>query len=185
MLRLSREQGFALLALLGFLLACAAAPALALKARSDAAQALLDENDLLRRLTAAQRRAVDKAGDRPQASEAPAAAFLSAQTPGIATAQLESYLATVAQKFRANLASSSVLPADQSDTPDIVRIQANIDVEYEALQPLLYKLEADTPYVFVDLLTLRPANASSKRTTRGSPMRATLNLKAIWRQPST
>jgi general secretion pathway protein M len=133
-------------------------------------------------LTAAQRRVGDKASDRAPMAEAPAEAFLSAQTPGLATAQLEAYLSNLAETFHASLTSSSAQQADSSDTPDIVRIQAHIDVAYEALQPLLYKLEAGAPYVFVDSLTLRPASAASKQ---GAPMRALLSLKAIWRQRST
>jgi general secretion pathway protein M len=182
---LNRERRFALLALFGLLLVCAIAPALALKARSDAAQALADANDLVKRLTAAQRRVGDKAGDRAPMAEAPPEAFLSAQTPGLATAQLEAYLSDLAETFHASLTSSSAQQADSSDTPDIVRVQAHIDVDYESLQPLLYKLEAGAPYIFVDSLALRPANAASKRGGEGAPMKATLGLKAIWRQRST
>jgi general secretion pathway protein M len=182
---LGRERRFALLALFGLLLVCAIAPALALKARSDAGQALDDANDLVRRLTAAQRRVGDKPGGRAPMAEAPGEAFLSAQTPGLATAQLEAYLSDLAETFHASLTSSSAQQADSSDTPDIVRIQAHIDVDYGSLQPLLYKLEAGAPYVFVDSLTLRPADAASQRGVQGAPMKATLSLKAIWRQRST
>lgn len=185
MIKPSREQSFALAALLGLILVCVIAPAMAFKARSDALQALSDENDLLGRLAAAQRRAGEKVGDHAQQTEAPAAAFLSAQTPGLATARLEAYLSDLALTFHANVVSSGAEPADHADQPDIVRVRATMDVDYEALQALLYKLETSAPYVFLDSLTLRPASAPSKRAAHGAPMKATLGLKAIWRQNPT
>ena len=184
MIRLTRDRYFALAILFVVLVVSAMAPALALRARSDALEALSDENGFLKRLTDAQHRANDKAGDAAQMTKAPAGAFLNAQTPGLATAQLEAYFSDLAETSRASLASVSAQQADPSDAPDIVRIQASIDVEYEALQSLLYKLEAGTPYVFVDLLRLRPANASTGRPAHGSPMKVTLGLRAIWRASS-
>ena len=184
MIRLTRDRCIALAILSIVLFVSAMAPALALRARWDALETLSDEEGFLKRLTDAQHRANAKAGDGAQIREAPAAAFLNAQTPGLATAQLEAYFSDLAQTSRASLASVSALQADQSDAPDIVRIQANIDIEYEALQSLLYKLEAGTPYVFVDMLKLRPASVSSSRPAYDSPMKVTLGLRAIWRQSS-
>ncbi|HLW90837.1 MAG TPA: type II secretion system protein GspM [Roseiarcus sp.] len=184
MFGLNRRRLFALLTLSAFLLVCAMAPTVALKARSDALVELSDAKDLLGRLTNGQRRPGVNAGDRPQTPEAPATAFVNAQTPGLAIAQLETYLSNLAEPFHASLISFSGEQPDRADTPEIIRIRANIDLEYDALQPLLYKLEAGAPYVFVDSLTLRPSNARASGA-RAANMKAAIGLKALWRQGPT
>lgn len=179
MVKLDREQTIAIAALFLVLLCCAAAPALSLKARSDALQALADERDMLRRFRLAHRHAGGKVDAQEQVHAAPAAAFLKAQTSGLASAQLEAYLSQVALAQQASVLSSGVQQAHTSDTSDMVRIQATLNINYEALQGLLFKLETGTPYVFVDSMTLQTAEA----TTRYTPMiRVTLNLRAIWRR---
>jgi general secretion pathway protein M len=183
--KLSREKYLAIAALVALVLIGAIAPTMALLERSDAEQALSDERDLVSQLVAAKQRANKQKQEPMQLAEAPPEAFLKAQTAGLAIAQLEAYFSTLAQANRANLVSASAQPADQSDAPDIVRVQVNIEVEYEALQPLLYKLETGAPYVFVDSLRLRSeAPSSNKGRQRGLPLKATLGLKAIWRSSS-
>jgi hypothetical protein len=183
--KLSRQKYLALAALFAFVLVGAIAPALALLARSGAQQALSDEQDLVSRLVEAKQRANKQRQEPAQLAEAPAEAFLKGQTAGLAIAQLETYFSKLAQANHASLTSASAQPADQSDAPDIVRIQVNIDVEYEALQSLLYKLEAGTPYVFVDSLRLRSETLSpNKNRQRDAPLKVTLGLKAIWRSSS-
>ena len=178
---LSRKRSLALLALAGFLLAIVIPPALALKARSDAAVTLVDAQAQLDRLLGAERRAAAKANGSGHPGEAPAEAFLDAQTPGLATAQLEAHVAKLAASLHASLASSSAQQPDRSDGPDTIRVQANIELDYDALPALLYKLESGEPYVFVESLTVRPANASSSHNAQNVPMRVSFGLKALWR----
>jgi general secretion pathway protein M len=178
----SRNRSLALAALLGLIVVGAGVPMLALSARSEALQELSDVKDAYARVMAAQSSGKGKSGARPEKAEAPPEAFLSAQTPGLAAAQLEAYLASVTSSLRASLNSSNAQQTDRSDPPDVVHVRANIDVDYKALQPLLYRLESGTPYIFIDSLTLRPANASSRRDANTLPMRATLDVRALWRQ---
>ena len=181
-MKLDREQVMSIAALSLLVLGCAVAPALSLKARSDASQALLDESDMLRRLQLAHRHSGRERGAREQAQAAPATAFLNAQTPGLASAQLEAYLSRLALAQPANLISSSVQQGQRSDTPDMVRVQATLDVTYAALQGLLFKLETGTPYVFVELMSLQPASANAQHVGNTPMMKVTLNLRAIWRR---
>jgi general secretion pathway protein M len=185
MSKLSREKYLALAGLFAFVLVGAIAPVMALLARADAEQALSDQRDILSRLVGAKQHGNKQIQDAAQLAEAPPEAFLKAQTAGLAIAQLEAYFSTLAQTNHASLVSVSAQPADQSDAPDIVRIQVNIDVAYDALQPLLYKLETGAPYVFVDSLRLRSETLSANKGRQSAlPMKATLGLKAIWRSSS-
>jgi general secretion pathway protein M len=181
----SRERLFAIAGLLAALFACIAAPTLALKARAEAAQELSDATEALSRLEAAQRRSGDKTAGPRRLEKAPGAAFLSAQTPGLAAAQLETYVADLALASHANLISSTVQPSDQAGSTDMIRIQANLDIDYEALQILLFKLETGAPYAFVDSLKLRLADAARHGAANKTTMNAVLSVKAIWRRSAT
>ena len=179
MVKLDREQMIAIAALFIVLIGSATAPVLSFKARSDALQALADERDMLRRFQLAHRHAGGKAEAREHIHPAPARAFLRAQTPGLASAQLEAYLSQVALAQQASVLSSSVRQAHTSDARDMVRIQATLKINYAALQGLLFKLETGTPYVFVDSMTLQTAEA----TPRYMPMiMVKLDLHALWRK---
>lgn len=181
MVKLDREQAIAVAALSLVVLCCTAAPILSLKARADAVQALADEREMLARLQRAHRQMDHKGEERARIRAASPAAFLNAQTSGLASAQFEAYLSQVAMAQQASVLSSGVQQAHTSDTSDMVRIQATLKINYAALQGLLFKLETGTPYIFVDSMTLQTAEA----TTQYTPMiRVTLNLRAIWRRTS-
>lgn len=177
----SRKRSLALLVLAGFFLSVAIPPVLALKARSGAAETLAETQAQLDHLLGAERRAAVKADGKGHRSEARAEAFLDAQTPGLATAQLEAQVAKVATSLHASLVSSGAQQPDRADGPDTIRVQANIELDYDALPALLYKLESGEPYIFVESLTLRPVSASSSRNAQNALMRASFGLKALWR----
>jgi general secretion pathway protein M len=182
MLKLDRGKTTALGVLFLVLVASVTVPLWSLQGRSEALDELADGHELLTRLEAAQQRA----GNRPGAivqlpTKAPPGAFLNAATSGLASAQLEAYLSQLFQRQQANLISSSVKQADHVETPDILRVQVNLEVAYEALQGLLYELETGTPYVFVDSMSLQPGSAREART---ATMKVTLGLRAIWHRPT-
>jgi general secretion pathway protein M len=183
MVKLDRERTIAVGALLLVLLAAIAVPIWALQQRADAAQDLTDAQELLDKLEAAHQRAAGKtAAQTHRPTKAPQEAFVSASTSGLASAQLESHLSQLISKARATLVSSSVKPADRADGPDTLRIQVNLEIPYDSLQSFLYQLETGTPYVFVDSMSLLPERAQA---APAAPMKATLNLRAFWRRPST
>lgn len=180
MLKLDRAQSIAATALFLVVLTCIAVPIVSLGARSQAAMALKNERDELHRLQVAHRRLAAKESAADRIRPAPSSAFLNAQTPGLASAQLEAYVSRVASAQQAILISSGVQQARQGDAADVVRIQASLTVNYAALQNVLFALETGTPYVFVDSMILEPAG----RVQEGQmpDMRVTLNLRAIWRR---
>lgn len=182
MIKFDRERTIAIAVLASLLVVCVLAPILSLKARSDSLQELADAQDTLARLQAAHRHAGGKEAKPEGIEAAPDTAFLNGQTMGLASAQLEAYLSQLASAEHTSLVSSGVQQASHSEEKDIVRIQATMDISYDGLHTLLYKLETGTPYVFVDGLTLQPPSEAARRGGRDSMIKASLNLRALWRQ---
>jgi general secretion pathway protein M len=175
--RLDREQAVSLAVLVLLILTCVCAAGLSLQMRSDAGQELAERRELLSRLETRMR--ADTA--RPIAA-APPTAFLSAPSQGIASAQLQAYLAQLADLQHAGLISSGGEAAKRDEASDTIRLQATLDMNMKALRAMLYQLESGTPYVFVDALTVQPASATAGRTIEDPPLRATLSLRAFWRK---
>jgi general secretion pathway protein M len=179
--KLDREQVISIAALLLLLLVCAGAVELSVRARFDAAQEFAERSEALSRLEAKSRTKTN--GSAPVA--APPAAFLDAPTQGLATAQLQAYLAELAGAQQAGLISSGQEQAKSDDPPDTIRLQATLDVSLTALQAMLYQIESGTPYVLVDALTVQPTGAAGGRPVEDPLLRATLTLRAFWRRSTT
>ena len=176
MLRLDREQAISVAAVVLLLLVSVTVMGMSLQARADAARESSERREMLSRLEARLR---VNAG-RPTA--APPAAFLDASTPGLASAQLQSYLGQLAGDKNASLVSSGGEAAKRDDAPDTVRIQATLDMNLQSLRAVLYQLESGTPYVFVDALAVQPINATAGRSVEDPLLRTTLSLRALWRR---
>jgi general secretion pathway protein M len=180
MIKLEREQAMAVAAAGALLILCVGLIAVSAQRYADAAQMLAERSELLQRLEAAlPRAAAASAGKHP---DAPAAAFLDAQTSGLAGAQLQAYVSRLIAGPQAVLISSALQPPDQKDTPDAIRLQATLDISPAALQGLLYKLETGTPYVFIDQLTVQPPGATGQRSGSEPLLRAVVALHAMWRR---
>jgi general secretion pathway protein M len=165
---------------LGALLAvCASVVGFSLQARLEAAHQFDSQSELLAQLEAHSKARKD-AGFR-LGGIAPAAAFLSAPTRGLANAQLQAYLQHLADDHHAVLNSSGIEPAVREDQPDTIRVQATLDTSFQSLQALLYQLEAGTPYVFVQSLNIELHDDNSQRAVEDPLLRVTLELRAIWR----
>jgi general secretion pathway protein M len=181
-LALKRDQIVALGILAAVALVCIGSLGASLTARYEALSGNADKQALLADLEARVRRDVRLHG-RSTIGEAPASAFLNAPTQGAAGAQLEAYLAQVSER-RAVLISSAVHTDDKDDAPDMIRVEAALDVSAAALQEMLYRLEMGEPYVFVDSLQVRAAGRVAGRDAEDPLLRVTLNLHAIWRHGS-
>jgi hypothetical protein len=180
MLRLDREQAISVAALAALLMLCIYLVGLSLQARSDAAAEASARHEMLSRLQAR----LKVISNQPTAT-APSAAFLDASTRGLAGAQLQSYLAQLAGDRNATLVSSGGEAAKREDAPDMIRLQATLDMNAKALRGVLYQLESGTPYVFVDALTIQPAGAAAGRAVEDPLLRTTLSLRAFWRRGSS
>ena len=175
--KLDREQAISVAALVLLLLLCVGTLGLLFQARADAGREAFERREILSRLEAKQL----TTASRPIAV-APPAALLDASTQGLASAQLQSYLAHLADDQRASLVSSGEEAAKRDDAPDTIRLQATLDMNLKALRAFLYQLESGTPYVFVDALTVQPAGAMAGRAVEDPLLRTTLSLRAFWRR---
>jgi hypothetical protein len=90
---------------------------------------------------------------------------------------LQAYVVRLADRH-AVLVSFGTQASGGEDAADAVRIEASLDVGLSALQVLLHQLEAGTPYVFVDSLTVRPASPIANGGAE--TLRVTLGLRALW-----
>jgi general secretion pathway protein M len=175
--RLDREQAISVAVLVLLLLVSASVVGMSLQARSDAVREISERGEMLSRLEARLR----ANASRPIAA-APPAAFLDASTLGLASAQLQSYLAQLAGDQHASLVSSGGEAAKRDDAPDTIRLQATLDMNLQSLRAVLYQLESGTPYVFVDALAVQPISATAGRAVEDPLLRTTLSLHAFWRR---
>jgi general secretion pathway protein M len=175
-----RDQLVALGILAAVALVCIGGLGATLAMRYEASSDNADKQALLADLEAHVRRDARTQGRRP-IGEAPATAFLNAPTQGAAGAQLEAYLTQVSDR-RAVFISSAVHPGDKDDAPDMIRVEATLDVSAADLQEMLYRLEMGEPYVFIDSAQVRVAGRVAGRDAQDPLLRVTLSLHAIWRR---
>jgi general secretion pathway protein M len=180
MLGLKRDQLVALGILAAVALVCIGGLGASLATRYEAMGDNADKQALLTDLEAHMRRDARTQGRRT-IGEAPATAFLNAPTQGAAGAQLEAYLTQVSDR-RAVLISTAVHPGDKDDAPDMIRVEATLDVSAADLQEMLYRLEMGEPYVFIDSVQVRVAGRVAGRDAQDPLLRVTLSLHAIWRR---
>jgi general secretion pathway protein M len=176
MIKLDREQAISIAVCVLLFAVSVFLIGISLRARADAAQENSERREMLSRLEGRLR---TNAG-RPTA--APPAAFLDASTPGLASAQLQSYVGQLASDQNASLVSSGGETARRDDPPDTVRIQATLDMNLQSLRAMLYRLESGTPYVFVDTMNVQPVGTTAERAVEDPLLRATLGLRALWRR---
>ncbi len=174
--KIDREQAISVVAFVLLLLVLVSLMGISLQTRADAVRERSERREMLSRLETRLR----VNASRPTA--APAAAFLDASTPGLASAQLQSYLGQLASDKNASLVSSGGEAAKRDDAPDTVRVQATLDMNLASLRAVLYQLESGTPYVFVDALTIQPVNATAGASVEDPILRTTLSLRALWRR---
>jgi hypothetical protein len=177
---LNREQATAVGALCVLLIVCVSSVLLTLEIRADAVQELSDRQDVLSRLEVRARSRSEPHGETRVAA-APPQAFLDAPTSGIAGAELQAYVARLADQHAALVSFGTQASAGQ-DAADAVRIEASLDIGLRALQVLLYQLESGTPYVFVESMTVRATSSAGVSGAENFPLRVTLGLRALWRR---
>lgn len=177
-----RETLLSVGALGTLLFVCASVVGFSLQARFDAAREFGARSALLAQLEAhaeSRNNARLKSG-----AAAPAAAFVTAPTQGLAGAQLQAYLQRVADNRHAVIISSGMEPNKHEDRPEAIRLQATLDADLQSLQALLYQLESGTPYVFVDSLNIQIPGVNAQHAIEDPLLRVTLGLRAIWRRES-
>jgi general secretion pathway protein M len=178
MIKPDREALLSVAALGALVIVCASMVGFSLQARFEAAHELDMRRELLSRLEASARSDEERGSSRV----APAAAFVTAPTQGLAGAQLQAYLQGVTDTHHAVLISSGVEPAKGEDQPGSIRLQATLEASVQSLRTLLYQLESGTPYVFVESLNIQVAAVNTQRPVEDPLLRITLELRAVWRR---
>ena len=144
-------------------------------ASSDALDAALGQ---LAQLEGRQPRGKTPAGDGAAANGSP---FLEGQTITVAGAALQQRVnASVAAAGGSVLSTQIELEGPQAKD-GFVTLTANVEVGQQALQTLLYDLEAGMPYLFVDTIGIQSPQASGESGT--ARMRVVLGVTGQWRTP--
>jgi general secretion pathway protein M len=135
---------------------------------------LAASREILRRL---ETRARALSGDTARAAnERPAGSpFLEGPTVTVAGASLLQRTSNAIVSVAGSLLSSEVEAQSMAKDGNI-RINAICELEQNAVQPLLYDLEAGMPFLFVEQLTLQGARPDNK-----GRMRVSLGITARWR----
>jgi len=102
--------------------------------------------------------------------------FLEGQTVTVAGAALLERVAGAVTKLGGNVLSSQVDLQGSQAKDGYVSLIASCDIEQAAVQQLLYDIEAEMPFLFVDQLVAQaPASASE-----GGRMRVLLAVSGLW-----
>jgi general secretion pathway protein M len=142
-----------------------------LKGRSDrVAQASLRFDQLSRRSPRLPPRTPDETGQ---------SLFLSGRTMTIAAATLEQRIKDTVEKSGGALTSSQVEPDGPNAKDGFVRFTASIEVDQPGIQSILYEIEAGTPYLFIDKLSIQSPEDFGE--PEGNHFRMTLAVVGLWR----
>jgi len=110
-------------------------------------------------------------GNEPQGSP-----FLDGQTVTVASAALLQRVTGAITRAGGNVVSSEVDPQDLHAADGFVRITATCELEQNALQELLYDIEAEMPFLFVNQLLAQiqlPASEAGR-------IRLVLKVSGLW-----
>jgi hypothetical protein len=127
---------------------------------------------------------------RPREESDPAGAiapFLAGATLSLAANSLQERVTSLIDELDATLLSIGVEPAGSGEAANRVRVQAHAEMDIVALQELLYRLESETPFVFVDSLLVEriaPRSASDDDDDDDEEpqmLRVDLHLSGYWR----
>jgi type II secretion system (T2SS) protein M len=109
-----------------------------------------------------------------------AALFLHGSSASIARAELLKHVSVQIANMGGNIVSSSL---DQITSPvqQIATIKTDFTMENAQLQKLLYSLEAGTPLLFIDRLSVR----SDPKSNTPYVLRVEMTVSGVWREART
>ncbi len=109
-----------------------------------------------------------------------AALFLGGSSASIARAELLKHVSVQIANMGGNVVSSSL---DQTTSPvqRIATIKTDFTMENAQLQKLLYSLEAGTPLLFIDRLSVR----SDPKSNTPYVLRVEMTVSGVWREART
>jgi general secretion pathway protein M len=178
MIKLSRASLTPLLAVLGYLAVVFVFVAMGWSGVSDILerrQGIAASADLLAQLEGRKQLAARMTGGGTQI---PAGSpFLEGQTLTVAGAALLQRVADAVAKVGGNVLSSQVDVQGVQAKDGYVRVLASCELDYSALQKLLYDLEAGMPFLFIEQVVAQTPQTGSPESGR---MRLLLSVAGRW-----
>lgn len=119
-------------------------------------------------------------GRLPQRSGAnarpPGSPFLAGQTATIASAALLQRLTTIVTGAGGTIISTEMIQSGAQSKDGFLSAIANCELEHDALQRVLYEIEAGLPFLFVEQLIVQPSSGPGE----SGKLRVTLGVTAQW-----
>ena len=100
---------------------------------------------------------------------------MNGQTATVASAALLQRLTSIVANTGGTVVSSEMVQGPQSKDGYVTAI-TNCELEQDALQKVLYDIEAGLPFLFVDQLVVQPSSAPGEN----GQLRVTLGVTAQW-----
>jgi len=143
----------------------------------DRRQSVAAATDLLAQLEG--RKTSPLAAGSPRASQVPTGSpFLEGQTLTVAGAALLQRVADAVTKVGGNVLSSQVDVQGVQAKDGFVSVLASCELDYAALQRLLYDLEAGMPFLFIEQVVAQSPQTGSPQ--EGGRMRLLLAVSGRW-----
>jgi len=105
--------------------------------------------------------------------------FLEGATITVATASLLQRVAIAVTRFGGNVVSSQVETVSGQNNAEFINVVVASEIGQSDLQALLYDLEAGSPLLFIDRLTIQAGDARSA-TTGNKRLQVTLGVSGRW-----
>lgn len=172
-----RREAFALLTYLAFLIALVIFAVAMVSNLLDAYLALGESRETLAHLERQSQRAA--LGGSSSAAAADALPFLSGKTVTVAGAALQERVETAVKKAGGNVVSSQIDLQVPGASEGFVGLTESLEIQQEALQSLLFDLEAGMPYLFVESLAIQSPRAFGE--AESARMRVLIEVTGQWR----
>lgn len=105
---------------------------------------------------------------REQADDAFKAFYFDAETPALAGAQLQRELQEMVRSSGGRPVSAQILPVDEEEKPQRVRVRIQLQGSTEQLFDLLFRIEEARPFLFVDQMSIRSMSGRRRAVRRRS-----------------
>lgn len=105
--------------------------------------------------------------------------LLKAPTAGIAEAQLQKSLTEILSDHGAEVTSVEFLPREKENELDKVRLRVSARIGLEGLRNVLYAIEAGTPLLFIEQLSVRPHGDGVRPVSLGAMPRQDVTLVVL------
>lgn len=109
-------------------------------------------------------------------SRPPGSPFLEGQTVTVASAALLQRVTNIITNARGTVVSSEMVPQGARSKDGYLTAIANCELEQDALQRVLYDIEAGLPFLFVDQLVVQTSSAPQE----SGRLRVQVGVAALW-----